>query len=62
MFTNGQAIFAIFFVVTFTIVIILMYRKDKNLHKKNYRGSKWVLLGFITFVIFLFLIKYFLKN
>lgn len=62
MFTTGQTIFAIFFILSFTLVLILMYRKDKRLHQKNYRGVKWVVVSFIGFVIFLFLIKYFLKN
>ncbi len=62
MFSTGQTIFALFFVITFTITMILVYRKDKTLHTKNYKGVKWVLISFIGFVIFLFLIKNFLKN
>lgn len=62
MFTTGQLIFALFFVLAFTILIILAYRKDKKLHLKNYKGSIWVLVGFISFIIILFIIKYFLKN
>ncbi|GAK97194.1 hypothetical protein JCM19294_700 [Nonlabens tegetincola] len=38
-----------------------MYRKDKKLHKKNYRGVFWVLIGFIGFFVLLLLIKYGLK-
>lgn len=62
MFTPGKLIFAIFFVVTFTFVITLAYKKDKKLHLKNYKGVIWVLFTFIIFVIFLFLFKYLLKN
>ena len=62
MFTTGQTIFAIFFVVAFIVVMVLMYKKDKTLHQKNYKGVKWVLFTFIGFVIFLFIIKYLLKN
>jgi len=62
MFSTGQLIFAALFVVVFIVIIALSYRKDKNMHKKNYKGVKWVLISFITFVIILFLIKYFLKN
>ena len=62
MFSTGQTIFALFFVITFAITMILVYRKDKTLHTKNYKGVKWVLISFIGFVIFLFLIKNFLKN
>ena len=62
MFSVGQTIFALLFIVAFIITMVVMYRKDKTLHQKNYKGVKWVLLTFIGFVIFLFLIKYFLKN
>ena len=62
MFSSGQLIFAILFVLGFIAVMVFTYSKDKKLHKKNYQGVKWVLLSFAFFVIFLFLIKYFLKN
>ena len=62
MFSSGQLIFAILFVMVFVTVMVFTYSKDKKLHKKNYQGVKWVLLSFAFFVIFLFLIKYFLKN
>ncbi len=62
MFSTGQLIFAILFALGFTIIIILSYRQDKNLHKRNYQGVKWVGIAFITFVIILFLIKFFLKK
>ncbi len=62
MFSSGQLIFAILFVIVFIGVMIFSYRKDKSLHQKNYRGVKWIMVSFITFVVFLFLIKFFLKN
>lgn len=62
MFSSGQLIFATLFVLGFVAVMVFTYSKDKKLHKKNYQGVKWVLLSFAFFIIFLFLIKYFLKN
>ncbi|WGK63756.1 hypothetical protein P8624_08175 [Flavobacteriaceae bacterium YJPT1-3] len=62
MFTTGQLIFAALFVVFFTVFIIMSYKKDKALHKKYYRGSIWVLVGFLLFICILFLIKYQLKG
>ncbi|MEY8021283.1 hypothetical protein AB8P51_10650 [Muriicola sp. SD30] len=62
MFSTGQLIFAALFVVFFTVVIVFSYRKDKKLHNKNYKGVKWVGIVFILFIIFLFTIKYLLKN
>nr|WP_250149142.1 hypothetical protein [Flagellimonas sp. 389] len=62
MFSTGQLIFAALFVVVFIAIILISYRKDKSLHNKNYKGVKWVMISFITFIIILFLIKHFLKN
>ncbi len=57
MFSTGQLIFAGFFVVAFVAVMIFSYRKDKKLHKKYYKGSFYVLIGFLLFIALLFFIK-----
>lgn len=57
MFTTGQWIFALCFFIAFVILIVFSYRKDLALHKKHYRGSIWVLVGFLTFIGLLFVIK-----
>jgi|TARA_R110001632_G_scaffold150172_5_gene267590 4-amino-4-deoxy-L-arabinose transferase-like glycosyltransferase len=62
MFSTGQLIFVIFFVIAFVILMLLAYRKDAGLHKKQYKGSKWVLVGFLAFIGLLFLIKFVLKR
>ncbi len=62
MFSTGQLIFALFFVVAFIIVMIFSYRKDKQLHQKYFKGSKWILVGFILFVLFLLAAKLLLKD
>jgi len=62
MFSTGQLIFAALFFIAFVVIIAFSYRKDKKLHKKNYKGVTWILLSFIIFIIILFIIKYFLKN
>lgn len=61
MFTSGQWIVAIIFVIVFIILMIYSYNKDKKLHIKNYKGVIWVLVGFISFILFLFLIKFLIK-
>ncbi len=61
MFTTGQWVFALLFTIVFIYVLARAYGKDKKLHRKNYRGVRWVGLVFIAFVIILFVIKYFLK-
>ncbi len=57
MFTKGQLIFAIFFVITFTIIIIISYRKDLKFLKNTYKGVRWVLIGFIIFFSLLVILK-----
>lgn len=62
MFSSGQLIFAAVFVVFFILTMIYLYRKDVGLHKLHYKGSFKVLIGFILFIIFLFIIKIYLKK
>jgi len=61
MFTTGQWVFAFIFFVIFIFIMIFSYRGDKNLHKKHYKGSLWILVGFILFVLFLIALKTYLK-
>ena len=58
MFSQGQIIFAVVFAISFTIIVIIAYKKDAKLHKKYYRGSLWVLLAFISFIAMIAAIKF----
>jgi hypothetical protein len=62
MFTTGQWIFAAIFFVAFVIATYFAYGKDKALHQKVYKGSYKILIGFLLFVVFLFVIKFVLKH
>ena len=62
MFTTGQLVFAILFFVAFIGIMIYSYRGDKKLHKKQYKGSLWILVGFIAFILFLLAAKTYLKS
>ncbi|UCA56346.1 hypothetical protein LDL78_00950 [Aequorivita sp. F7] len=62
MFTTSQLVFAVLFLVVFVIIMVYSYRGDKKLHKKQYKGSLWILVGFIAFIVFLLLVKTYLKN
>ncbi len=62
MFSTGQLIFAALFILVFAFVLIISYQKDKNLHRKNYKGVKWIGIAFVLFLIILFGLKYLLKN
>ena len=57
MFTKGQLVFAIFFVIIFTIIIIISYKKDLKFLKNTYKGVRWVLIGFIIFFSLLLILK-----
>jgi hypothetical protein len=62
MFSKGQTVFAILFAISFIAIIIYMYIKDTKIHKEQYKGVKWIVLGFLLFILFLFLIKGFIKE
>ena len=62
MFSTGQWIFAGIFFLVFVAIIIFSYRKDLKIHRKYYKGSLYVLLGFIFFVVLLFLVKFYLTD
>jgi len=62
MFSTGQWIFAVLFLITFVIAAIYAYRGDKVLHSKFYKGSYKVLIVFLLFILLLFLIKLFFKH
>lgn len=62
MISSGQLIFAILFVIAFVILMIFSYRKDKRLHSKHYKGSFWVLVGFLVFTGILLFLKWYLKE
>ncbi|SEL79807.1 hypothetical protein SAMN04487910_3286 [Aquimarina amphilecti] len=61
MFSTGQWIFAGCFVVAFIVLMIISYRKDLKLHRKYYKGSIFILIGFIIFILLLFVLKTYLR-
>lgn len=61
MFSPGQIVFALLFVLVFVVVIARMYRKDRTWMQKQYKGAGWVLLFFLGFMAVLLLLKYALK-
>ena len=60
MFSQGQLIFAILFVVVFVFVIVKSYQKDASLDKTYYKGALWILMIFIAFILGIAGIKFFL--
>ena len=62
MFSLGQLLFAVFFVITFTTLMIFSYRKDSKNHKIHYKGSLKIFLTFVVIIGILFLIKFLTQN
>jgi hypothetical protein len=58
MFSTGQLIFAILFLIAFVAVISYTYRKDLKLHKRYYSGTIWVLIAFVGFIALIATIKF----
>ncbi len=61
MFSTGQLLFAASFVIAFIILMVISYRKDIRLHRKYYKGSIFILIGFIVFIALLFVLKVYLQ-
>ena len=61
-FSTGQLIFAGLFFLAFVAVIFFSYRKDLKLHRKYYKGTIYILIGFIAFILLLFVLKTYLKG
>ena len=57
MFTNGQLVFGVIFFISFIIIVTYSYRKDLKKLDGSYSGIKWVILGFLTFVTLLVILK-----
>jgi len=62
MFSQGQLVFAICFLIAFIIVMIFSYRKDIKTHKLFYKGNYKILVGFFIFIGLLFVIKIFFRH
>ncbi len=50
MFSSGQKLFALFFILVFVAVMIWSYRKDIYLHKIYYKKVWVVALGIIIVI------------
>jgi len=61
MFSTGQLIFAALFFVGFVSIIAISYRKDMEIHTKQFKGSLWVLVAFILFIVLLTGLKFALR-
>jgi hypothetical protein len=56
MFTKGQLIFTLFFLVVFIVGMVWSYKKDAFLNKLHFKGASKTLLviGILLIALFLF--------
>lgn len=57
MFSNGQLLFGLIFFIFFIIIVSISYKKDLKKLNGSYKGIKWVLVGFIIFIVVLVILK-----
>ena len=50
MFSKGQLIFAIIFIILFSIIITYTYFRDRQIHRLYYKKTYIILLIFILFI------------
>ncbi len=50
MFSKGQLIFAIIFIIIFSLIIGYSYIKDSSLHKVYYKNTYIIFIVFIVFI------------
>jgi hypothetical protein len=62
MFSKGQQLFALFFVVIFIGILIWSYRKDLKLHRIYYKKVWMVFLGIILTILLFAAITFFLHD
>ena len=62
MFSTGQNYFAVIFVIVFIITMVIVYRRDLKSLKPLYKGTYWLLIGFLICIGLLFVIKYLMKE
>ena len=51
MFTDGQKVFAIIFIVTFLSIIGYQFYKDRKKNKDLFKGTYWVLITIMVVML-----------
>tara|TARA_R110001592_G_scaffold35209_7_gene120047 strand:+ start:3098 stop:3283 length:186 start_codon:yes stop_codon:yes gene_type:complete len=51
MFTDGQKIFAIVFIVVFLVAIAYQFYKDRKKNKTLFKGTYWVLITIMVVML-----------
>lgn len=60
MFSSGQKIFALVFIIGFVILIGYQFYKDRKRDKTQFKGTIWVLVAIVSVMIGYILLNKFL--
>lgn len=51
MFSPGQKLFAVAFIIAFVIIIGYQFYKDSRANKELFKGTYWVIISFVLIAI-----------
>lgn len=60
MFSSGQKIFALVFIVAFVVIIGYQFYKDRKRDKAQFKGTIWVFVAIVSAMIGYILLNKFL--
>ncbi|KJS07526.1 MAG: hypothetical protein VR77_00440 [Flavobacteriales bacterium BRH_c54] len=51
MFSQGQKIFALIFIVSFLVILTFQFLKDRKRNKTLFKGTYWVLIAIMALML-----------
>ncbi len=51
MFSPGQKIFALAFIIAFVVIIGYQFYKDSRANKELFKGTYWIIISLVAFAI-----------
>jgi len=60
MFSSGQKIFALAFIIAFVVIIGYQFYKDRKRDKAQFKGTVWVLVAIVSVMVGYILLNKFL--
>ncbi len=51
MFSQGQKIFALIFIISFLVILTFQFLKDRKRNKSLFKGTYWVLIAIMALML-----------
>ncbi|MBQ19228.1 MAG: hypothetical protein CMD31_00585 [Flavobacteriales bacterium] len=51
MFSQGQKIFALIFIISFLVILTFQFLKDRKRNKNLFKGTYWVLIAIMALML-----------